>query len=62
MAFIKQLYYWCKADTQLMDACFRASGRMRSKYDETRDEQTWGRLTITKVCESNTDVFGGDYV
>ncbi|WP_394348368.1 phage NrS-1 polymerase family protein [Halonotius terrestris] len=25
---------WCKGDQQLMDECFRTSGRMRSKWDE----------------------------
>jgi hypothetical protein len=45
-----------------MDACFRSSGRMRSKWDDTSGEQTYGELTIAKVSESNTDVFGGGYV
>jgi primase-polymerase (primpol)-like protein len=62
MAFVKQLYYWCKADPQLMDACFRVSERMRPKWDYTRGDKTYGQMTIAKVCESNTDVFGGDYV
>jgi len=62
MAFISQLYYWGKADAGLMDECFRASGRMRPKWDDTRGEQTYGGLTIAKVCESSTDIFGGDYV
>ena len=62
MAFVKQMYYWCKADTQLMDACFRASELMRPKWDHTRGDKTYGQMTIAKVCESNTDVFGVDYV
>jgi putative DNA primase/helicase len=62
MAFVSQLYYWGKADAGLMDECFRASGRMRPKWDDTRGEQTYGGLTIAKVCESNSDIFGGDYV
>jgi primase-polymerase (primpol)-like protein len=62
MAFVKQLYYWCKADPQLMDACFRVSELMRPKWDYTRGDKTYGQMTIAKVCESDTDVFGGDYV
>jgi putative DNA primase/helicase len=34
MALMKQLYYWCKGNQRLMDECFRASGRMRPKWDE----------------------------
>jgi primase-polymerase (primpol)-like protein len=34
MAFVKQLYYWCKGDQQLMDKCFRASRRTRPNWDE----------------------------
>jgi primase-polymerase (primpol)-like protein len=61
MAFMKQLYYWCKGDQQLMDRCFRASDRMREKWDEQRGNQTYGDLTILKVCRTNSDTFGGEY-
>lgn len=64
MAFVKQLYYWCKGDQQLMDDCFRASGRMRPKWDEghSSDGATYGEMTIRKVCRTNSDTFGGRYV
>jgi putative DNA primase/helicase len=64
MAFVKQLYYWCKGDQQLMDDCFRASGRMRSKWDEVHSSggATYGEMTIRKVCRTNSDTFGGRYV
>jgi putative DNA primase/helicase len=64
MAFVKQLYYWCKGDQQLMDECFRASGRMRPKWDEVHssDGATYGEMTIQKVCRTNSDTFGGRYV
>ena len=62
MAFVKQLYYWCKGDQQLMDECFRASGRMRSKWDEYRGDQTYGEMTIRKVCRTNSNTFEGKYV
>jgi len=62
MAFVKQLYYWCKGDKQLMDECFRDSGRMRPKWDELRGDKTYGEMTIQKVCQSNTETFQGQYV
>jgi putative DNA primase/helicase len=64
MAFVKHLYFWCKGDQQLMDDCFRASGRMRPKWDEVHssDGATYGEMTIRKVCRTNSDTFGGGYV
>jgi putative DNA primase/helicase len=62
MAFVKQLYYWCKGDQQLMNECFRAPGRMRPKWDEYRGDQTYGEMTIRRVCRTNSDTFGGRYV
>ena len=59
ITFVKQLYYWCKGDRQLMDDCFRASGWMRSKWDDQRGDQTYGEMTIRKVRRSNSDTFGG---
>jgi putative DNA primase/helicase len=49
MALMKQLYYWCKPDVGLMNACFRSSGRMRPKWDDTYGEQTYAELTIAKI-------------
>jgi primase-polymerase (primpol)-like protein len=70
MAFVKQLYYWCKGDQKLMDECFRASGRygMRPqqtpKWDEVHysNEDTYGEGTIREVCRTNCDTFDGRYV
>ena len=64
MAFVAQLHYWCKGDQQLMDDCFRASRRMRPKWDEVHssDGATYGEMTIRKVCRTNSDTFGGRYV
>jgi len=64
MAFMKQLYYWCKGDQRLMDKCFRASGRMRQKWDEVHasDGATYGEMTIRKVCRTNSETFGRGYV
>ena len=70
MAFVAQLHYWCKGDQQLMDECFRASGRygMRPdptpKWDEVHysNGDTYGERIIYKVCRTNSDTFGGRYV
>ena len=64
MALLSHLYFWCQGDPRLMDECFRASSRMRRKWDEVRtsDGATYGELTIREVCRSNTETFGGKYV
>jgi putative DNA primase/helicase len=40
MVFLEQLYFWCKGDCQLMEKCFRVSGRygMREKPTPKWDE------------------------
>ena len=52
MAFLAQLHYWCRDDQQLVDECFRASGRMRPKWDDIHSSNgaTYGEMTIRKVC------------
>jgi len=64
MAFVSHLYFWCQGDPRLMDECFRASSRMRRKWDKVRTSNgaTYGELTIREVCRSNTETFGGKYV
>jgi len=62
MAFVKHLYFWCKGDERLMDQCFRASERIRPKWDEYRGSHTYGEMTIHKVCRTNSETFGGRYV
>lgn len=64
MAFIKQLYFWCRGDRQLMDACFCDSHRMRSKWVEVHysNGDTYGERTLYKVCRSNSDTFEGRYI
>lgn len=64
MAFVKQLYYWYKVDQQLVDGCFRASGRMRPKREEVHssDGATYGEMTTRKICRTNHETFGGRYV
>jgi len=64
LEFAAHLYFWCKGDQQLMDECFRASGRMREKWDEVHssDGETYGEMTIAKACRTNEETFGGSYV
>lgn len=64
MALVKQLYFWCKGDQQLMDKRFRASNRMRPKWDEVRysNGDTYGERNIRRVCRTNNDIFRGRYV
>ena len=64
MAFIEQLYFWCQGDQQLMDECFRTSGRMRSKWDEVHysNGDTYGERHIRIACRRGDDEFDGRYV
>ena len=64
MALVSHLYFWCQGDPRLMDECFRASSKMRRKWDEVRtsDGATYGELTIREVCRSEHETFGGKYV
>jgi len=50
MAFVDQLYFWCCGDRELMNQCFRASGRMRPKWDELHGNKSYGEMTIRNVC------------
>jgi putative DNA primase/helicase len=61
MAFLAQLHYWCRGDQQLMDECFRASGRMRPKWDKVHNSEgaTYGEMTIQRACRTNRETFGG---
>jgi putative DNA primase/helicase len=62
MAFVKQLYYCYKGNQQLMDECFRASGRMRPKWGEVHpsDGATSGEVTVRKSCRTNSEMFGAE--
>jgi len=70
MVFLDQLYFWCKGDQQLMDECFRTSGRygMRNqptpKWDEVHysNGDTYGERHIRIACRRGSDTFDGRYV
>lgn len=64
MALVADLAFWCREDAQLIDDCFRASNRMREKWDEVRyaDGRTYGDGTIQTAVRTNYDTFSGHYV
>lgn len=64
MALVADLAFWCREDTALMDRCFRASNRMREKWDEVHysDGRTYGEGTIQTAIRTNYDTFSGNYV
>lgn len=39
-------------DPDRMDALFRRSGRMRAKWDQSRGDSTYGRMTIERALQS----------
>jgi primase-polymerase (primpol)-like protein len=50
LALCRLLAYWTDGDTARMDRLFRASVRMRRKWDERRGAQTYGQLTIARAA------------
>jgi AAA domain/NrS-1 polymerase HBD domain/IclR helix-turn-helix domain len=46
LALCSDLAYWTGGDTERVDALFRSSGLMRSKWDERRGDTTYGARTI----------------
>lgn len=57
IALCGQLAFWTGKDASRMDALFRQSGLMRSKWDETRAGSTYGRDTIAKAIASCRKVY-----
>ena len=59
---IPSMEVWCRGAEQLIDECFRASGRMRPKWDEIHYSNggTYGERLIYKVSRGST--FDGDYL
>ncbi|MDQ2054124.1 hypothetical protein [Halobellus sp. H-GB7] len=64
LAFVSDLAFWCREDTQLMYQCIRRSTRYREKWDERRyaDGSTYADGTIEKAIRTNSDTFSGRYV
>lgn len=57
LAFCNDLAYWTACDPQKMDAIYRQSGMMRSKWDEKRENSTYGALTIQKSIRGTTNYY-----
>lgn len=70
MAFVCHLCFWCRRDPDLIDNCFRNSGRMRPKWDNVHYENgdTYGERTIqealfsNKALDKNDQIFSGNYL
>jgi primase-polymerase (primpol)-like protein/energy-coupling factor transporter ATP-binding protein EcfA2 len=56
-ALCSALAFWTGGDPAQMDALFRESGLMRSKWDEERGAETYGQRTIRKALESQSDFY-----
>ncbi len=52
-ALISHLTFWCRGDTQRVDALFRQSGLYREKWDERHsgDGRTYGQMTLAKALQ-----------
>lgn len=57
LVFCNILAFWTGRDEAQMDRLFRASGRMRPKWDEKRGRQTYGEMTISKAISDTTEVY-----
>ncbi len=62
LALCNHLAFWTDRDAARMDRLFRASGRMRSKWDEVHDgAHTYGHMTIEKAIEHTPEGYSADY-
>ena len=57
LAFCKILAFWTGCNKTQMDRIFRRSGLMRKKWDEHRQDTTYGDLTINKAIANQRDVY-----
>lgn len=51
LALCAHLAYFTGNDFSRIDSLFRASGRMRDKWDQPRGDSTYGRLTIERAMK-----------
>lgn len=59
LALCNHLAFWTQKDASRMDRLFRESGLMRSKWDSSRPEGTWGSKTISKAITDTNSVYKG---
>lgn len=59
MSFVNRVYFYSGGDKTVTDGVFRASKRMRPKWDEIHSSQglTYGQLTIERAAETVTEVY-----
>lgn len=57
LALASMLAFWTQADTGRMDALFRRSALMRSKWDARRGESSYGEQTIARALEGVSEVY-----
>lgn len=57
LVFCNILAFWTGRDETQMDRLFRASGRMRAKWDEKRGRQTYGEITLFKAISGTSEVY-----
>jgi hypothetical protein len=59
LALCNKLAFWCKRNLAHMDALFRQSGLMRSKWDERHfgDGKTYGEVALQKAISDCHEVF-----
>lgn len=62
MALCNFLAFWTSKDPDKMDAIFRKSKLMRSKWDEKRGAMTYGQSTIEKAIQDTPNVYTGELV
>ena len=62
MALCNFLAFWTSKDPDKMDAIFRKSKLMRSKWDEKRGAMTYGQSTIEKAIRDTPNVYTGELV
>jgi primase-polymerase (primpol)-like protein len=57
LALCSLLAFWAGPDPERIDALFRKSKLMRSKWDEKRGGTTYGAMTVAKALEGRTDFY-----
>ena len=62
IALCNHLAYWTGKDPDKMDAIFRKSKLMRSKWDEKHGANTYGQITIAKAIRDTPNVYTGELV
>lgn len=57
LALCNMLAFWAGCNTGVMDRMFRASGLMRSKWDERHGAKTYGAITIEKAIAGCSSIY-----